>query len=212
MSEKMLSEEDMDYLEEMMNIGAGSAAGALEQILQNKMEMGLPAIHIVPPREAFSVISDPSEPVTCVRMKLIGGITGEMFFIVPQAMKAHVADLALSSSHVDRDNGVSQDTAIIEEIGNILAGVYLTAIHDFCKLNIYHTIPFTAQDMARAVLDETIARSGINTSMVIIIVNVFMSILSDNSTLNTFLILVPAKDSEKVLLDSIKEARKICGR
>lgn len=106
-----------------------------------------------------------------------------MFFIVSQAMKTHIMELAQYSAHIERKKGDSPDTSIIEEIGNILAGVYLTAIHDFCKLNIYHTIPLIAHDMAQAVLDETIARSGVSARVLIIIVNKFTSTLQDKKIL-----------------------------
>jgi len=207
-----LTEEDIDYLEEMMNIGAGNAATALEQILQNKFEMQIPDIHIASPQKAFSIIGDPLEPVTCVKMGMIGDIQGDLFFIVPQVMKACLTESAESSAHIVTKNGDSPDTSVIEEIGSILAGVYLTAIHDFCKLNIYHTIPFTAQDMVQAVLDESIARRGVAARVIIIVVNKFTSTLPNKKNIASFLIFIPSTDSEKVLLDSVKEARKICGR
>ncbi len=127
-------------------------------------------------------------------------------------MKSDIEELAQSSAHIERMSGDAPDTAVIEEIGNILAGVYLTAIHDFCNLNIYHTIPSTAQDMAQAVMDETIARMGVNSRMLVVIVNKFSSALQNQKTIETFLILVPDKDSEKPLLDSIQGAKKLHGR
>ena len=212
MSNTTLTEEDFGYLEEMMNIGAGNAATALEQILHKKFEMHMPEIHIVPPRKVFSVMDDPLEPVICVKMNMIGDIRGELFFIVPQVTKTCLAESAESSARIERKKGHSPDTSVIEEIGNILAGVYLTAIHDFCKLNIYHTTPLTAQDMAQAVLDETIARKGVNNRLIIIVINKFTSTLPHKQDISSFLIFIPSTDSEKILLDSIKEARKICGR
>lgn len=212
MTKHELSLEQADYLAEMMNIGAGNAATALEAILHANFEMRMPSIHIGPPHKVFSVIGNPSEPVICVKMNMIGDIRGEIFFIAPQAVETYLVELAEYSAYSGRKKGDITDISIIEEIGNILAGAYLTAIHDFCKLNIYHTIPFTARDMAQAVLDETIARMRVDAEFLIIIVNKFESTLRNKNEITTMLVLFPDKDSEKVLLDSVVEANKICGR
>jgi chemotaxis protein CheC len=211
MSDTKLTAEDMDYLEEMMNIGAGNAATALEQILQGKFEMHMPDIHIIPPPKVLSVIGDPSETVTCVKMNMIGDVQGEVFYVVPQASKTYLAQSAESSAGIERKNSDIPYTSVIKEIGNILAGVYFTAIHDFCKLNIYHTIPLIAQDMIQSILDESIARRGVSGSVILLIVNKFSATLLKNKNITSFFICLPDKESEKVLFDSIKEARKLCG-
>ena len=212
MINQILTKDQLDYLEEMMNIGAGNSATALEQILQKKFEMHMPKIYVVPPQKIISLIGDPLELISCVKMKMLGDIRGEMFFIVPEAMQDYITRLAEHTAQIEKKDGGGPDTSIIEEIGNILAGVYLTAIHDFCKLNIYHTIPLTAHDMAQAVLDETIARMGTDSRVLLVIVNMFTSALQKKSPIQAYIMIIPSADSEKVLLDSIKGAMKIYGR
>ena len=212
MSDKILTAEDVDYLEEMMNIGAGNAASALEQILKVKSDMHMPEIHVVPPQKTFSVIGDPLEPVACVKMNMVGDIQGDLFFIISQEMKTLFSESAVYASHIKRKNGEPSDTSVIVEVANILAGVYLTAIHDFCKLNIYHTTPFIAYDMVQAILDESIARRGVNAKAIIVVANRFSTNMAENQLVRTFLIFIPSADSEKVLLDSIRGARQLCGR
>ena len=212
MINQILTKEQVDYLEEMMNIGAGNSATALEQLLQTKFEMHMPKIYVVPPQKIFSIIGDPLELISCVKMELIGDVRGEMFFITSEAMQAYITQLAEHSAQIEKKDGGRPDNTVIEEIGNILAGVYLTAIHDFCKLNIYHTIPLTAHDMAQAVLDETIARLGVDSHVLFVIVNAFSSPLQNQLPVKTFLLIIPSGDFEKVLLDSITGAMKICGR
>jgi chemotaxis protein CheC len=212
MKEEILFEEYKDYLEEMVNIGAGNAAGALEEILKYRFDMVLPLVYLVRPHEAFSVIGSPSEPVVCVKMNMIGDVKGELFFMVPHDQAQHVLELAQSSIDQEQKKGYTPDLSIIVEIGNILAGVYLTAIHDFCKLNIYHTVPVLAADMVQSLLDETIASLGVNAVVFIVIINKFVSNLQNEKAINTFLIMIPSKGSEKVLFDSIREAKKTCGR
>jgi chemotaxis protein CheC len=212
MKEEIFSEEYKDYLEEMVNIGAGNAAGALEDILKYRFDMVLPQIHVLPPHKAFSVIGDPSTSVVCVKMNMIGDVKGEMFFMVPYDQAQYVMELAQESIDQDQKKGDSLDLSVMMEIGNILAGVYLTAIHDFCKLNIYHTVPVLAADMVQAVLDETVARLGVNAVMLVIIVNKFESTLQGKKAINAYLVMIPNKGYENVLMDSMREAKKLSGR
>ncbi|OGP49696.1 MAG: hypothetical protein A2Y79_05260 [Deltaproteobacteria bacterium RBG_13_43_22] len=212
MKEEKISEEIKDYLEEMVNIGAGNAAGALEEILKYRFDMVLPLVHILPPHKAFSAIGEPSKPVVGVKMNMIGDVKGELFFMIPRNQLDYVLELAQSSIGLEQKKGSDPDLSIIVEIGNILAGVYLTAIHDFCHLNIYHTVPLLAVDMVQSLMDETIARLGVTARILIIIVNKFSSTLQNEKAIDTFLIMIPSKGSDQVLMDSIREAKRSLGR
>lgn len=211
MEEETFSKEYRDYLEEMANIGAGNAAGALEEILKYRLDMVLPLVYMLPPHKAFSVVGEPSMPVVCVKMSTIGDVKGELFFIVPHDQVQNILELAQSSIDQGQKKGYVPDLSSIVEIGNILAGVYLTAIHDFCNLNVYHTVPVVTVDMIQSVLDETIANLKANARLLVIIVNKFVSTLRNEKAIDTFLMMIPNKGYEKVLLRSIREAKRLCG-
>jgi chemotaxis protein CheC len=211
MEQSIFTPEQLDYLAEMMNIGAGNAVTALEQILQDRFEMRLPSIHVIEPHMAASVIGDPAGLVTCVKMNLVGDIKGEMFFFVPPEMNEHIGDLAKSSIGMAGEKSKGPDASIVLEIGNILTGVYLTAIHDFSHMNIYHTVPVIATDMAQALWDETLAVLSEESGLLIVIVNPFVS-AERAETINTYLVMVPEVDSLKILINSIYESKRlICG-
>jgi chemotaxis protein CheC len=212
MEDEILYEEYKDYLEEMVNIGAGNATAALEEILKYKFDMVLPELHVLPPHKSFSEIGESSLPVMCVKMNMIGDVKGEIFFVVPRDEVKHILELARGSIGQVPEKGDIADSSIILEIGNIMTGVYLAAIHDFCKLNIYHSVPIMAEDMVQSLLDETIARLGADAKVIVIIINKFVSMLQSQKEINTYLIMIPYKKSEQVLFNSIKEAKKICGR
>jgi len=216
---ELLSEEQLDFLSEMMNIGAGNAATALTQMLRDVVNIEIPAVHVVPVPEVPSVFDDPSLPVACVRMGMIGDVVGELFFIVPDEQKANLIHLAeredwggahLRNAEHEIPNGKpltpqsTVDLSVLAEMGNILAGVYLTAIHDFCKLNIYHSAPTIAVDMIQSLIDESIVALGYEVQRAVLIENEF--ILKENR-IRTFLLIVPAAQSLKALVDSVEQAR-----
>src|SRR5689334_7645357 len=131
----LFSEKQLDYMVEMVNIGAGNATTALNHLLQCAVDMKMPGVNVLPAEQA------PAALVACLRMRLVGDLDGYLFFLVPDDQKAKLAGLAerslLGPGREDPDP--ERVLAALAEIGNILAGVYLTAIHDFCRLNVCHS-------------------------------------------------------------------------
>ncbi|MDD5094513.1 MAG: chemotaxis protein CheC [Dehalococcoidia bacterium] len=206
-----LSSEQLDFLEEMMNVGAGNAATALTQMLQRNVEMIIPKVIIAKPTDKVSILENPSLPVVCVKMDMINDVKGSLFFIVPEEQKSMLIRLAkevmLGAGKFWRTgeaDSKSMDLSLIIEMGNIVAGVYLTAVHDFCKLNIYHTVPILAIDMIQALLDESLGRLTHQIQHIIVIENEFRI---EERQIRTFLLMVPEANSIKVLADSIGQAR-----
>jgi len=218
---EVLSEEQLDFLGEMMNIGAGNAATALTQMVQRQVNLAIPKVHVLPAPEAPSILDDPSLPVLCIRMGMVGDAIGDLFFIVPDEQKENLTSLveravpwdsrrrdenphpALS---IPQSNDV--DLSVLTEVGNIIAGVYLTAIHDFCGLNIYHCVPTLAVDMIQSLLDESFAAMSSQVEAIIVIENEFVI---NEHRIRTFFLFIPDPESVKSLVNSIGRARMAYG-
>lgn len=205
--DKNYSKEDLDYLREMMNIAAGNAATALSQLLNCVVEIELPNVLILPVDKVSSIFKDPSLPVLCVKSEMVGDVKGALFFVVPDDQKQNMLKLIRQGvPHALKK--MVKDSSVMEEIGNIIAGVFLTAIHDFSRLNIYHTVPSLAIDMVQSLLDESIALiSGIVKKM-LIIENEF--IIKDGNV-RTVLFVMPVVESIDILFESALNARKELG-
>ena len=80
--EKLLSPEQVDFLTEMMNIGAGNAATALTQVLQRQVTLVIPRIFVTDEVHQLSILGNPSLPVVCVGMSMVGDASGGLYFIV----------------------------------------------------------------------------------------------------------------------------------
>lgn len=204
--EELYSAEDVDYLAEMINIGAGNAATALSQLLHGDVELTLPFIKVISVKEIASYFpDDPALPVICVRMDLIGDIQGMLAFIVPDKQKKNLVDMIKAAAPEGPKKVRGVDSAIIQEIANILAGVFLTAVHDFTALNIYHTVPVLTIDMIQAALDESIAeQTKVNKD--IILIKVEFSLKKRN--VSVLITLIPSMNDIRKLFASMADARK----
>lgn len=211
-NKEILSKEEIDYLQEMMNIGAGNAITALSQLLECDVDVKVPHVYILTPKEAVSIMGDPSLPVACVKMSMVGDVTGEVFFLIPEKEKESLIHMVEKSVFGFKRKGPI-DLSVLEEVGNIMAGVYLTAIHDFCRLNIFHTVPILKTDMLQSILDELLISMGRYEERFIVIEHE-IAIITKEVTASPeryikafmFLILIPSMKSVGALLDSIKGA------
>ena len=202
--EQLLSEEQVDFLTEMMNIGAGNTATALSQMLKSEVNVIIPAVHVLLVSQAPSVLGDPSLPVTCVRMGMVGDVAGNLFFIVPEEHKVKLTHLVQRATPGPKNRGTDIDLSVLTEVGNIVAGVYLTAVHDFCKLNIYHTVPAVAIDMIQSLLDEALVRLSRQVQTAIMVENEF---IVEKERIRAFLVVIPSMESIKILVNSIGQAK-----
>lgn len=205
-----LTDGQLDFLKEMMNIGGGNAATALSQMLGTDAEVKTFAVYSLPPMKALSSLADPTLPVACVKMELLGDVRGYIFFIVSEKEKAELVYLAEKALTGHIKTG-PLDVSALEEIGNVMAGVYLTAIHDFCRLNIYHTVPFLTIDLLQPLLENTLSSLGRPAEEMIVIEHEFV-VLAEGRTagplkhIRSFVLLLPSPESVRTLVASIENA------
>ena len=189
------SEEQMDYLRELFNIGMGHAASALSQLLGCEVEEIIPRVKTIPSKEAYSLLSKPSLYSICARMNLVGEVNGTMFFILPYDQKKVLLSLATAArpGQISYEN----EASVFEEISNIIAGVFLTSIHDFSGLNIYHSVPVLATDMAQSLLDEVIAAKSMDSADQIIVE--IELVVKASETINCVMTLIPFLDYSSIM-------------
>lgn len=203
--EEHFSAEQLDYLREMMSIGGGHVAGALTQLLGCEVDMKVHKLHIAPFAGVAEAIGNPSKPVAGVRMEMVGDVKGYLYFIVTDENKKLLIELVEKSLLGATYHASGQDLSVLLEIGNVLAGVHLVALHDFCGLNIYHSVPALAIDMVQALLDEAIVIAGRKKPLVVLVQEEFIVV---RRNIRTFFLLIPFAEDLQILADSIGAARK----
>ncbi len=202
----LLNKEHVDFLLEMINIGAGNAAVAFSQMLQCVVDIKVPEIYVFPSSDIPSLLRDPAKPFSAVSMYMVGDIKGRLFLLVLNEQKERLMELVERAAPGGRSKGgVASDFSALEEVGNILAGVFLVSIHDFCKLNIYHSVPDLRIDMIQALIDESIAGTISASSPIIMIESEFV-ITGEN--ISAYFLIIPDKESIQTLTASIEDARK----
>lgn len=190
----------MDVLREIGNIGAGNAATALAKMLDKKIDMKVPKIKVMQFAEVSEVLGDSEEMVVGILLGVQGDITGSIMFVL---------DLAATRLLVNSVFGKSVDTELefdemtcsaIQEVGNILAGSYLSALSTLTNLNIMPDVPSMAVDMAGAILSVPAISQAKAADTVLYIENEFFD---GQETMLGDLFLIPDEGSYTILMKAL---------
>jgi chemotaxis protein CheC len=195
-----LSNIELDVLKEIGNIGSGNAATALAKMLNRKVDMDVPRAKILEFKEVSDTLGGAEIPVVGILLKVSGDLTGNIMFILQQQAARMLVNMLMG-----RNTGIEEEFSEIEisalkEIGNILAGSYLSALSALTNLKIVPSIPDMAMDMAGAILSVPAIEFGKVGDTVLYIETEF-SEGSDKVVGDFFL--VPDVDTYDVLLKAL---------
>jgi chemotaxis protein CheC len=150
----------LDVLREVGNIGAGHAATALAKLLDKPVDMMVPKVRIVPFEEIAESVGGVEQVVVAIFLRIDGETPGNMFFILTQESAKRLLRKIVGIEVENEAFYSEMELSALNEIGNILAGSYLSSLADFTNLNMQPTVPSLAIDMAGAILTYGLLQYG----------------------------------------------------
>jgi len=159
--QKNISPTHIDILKEVGNIGAGNAATALAQLINKKITMRVPEVNVMSFDEIIDVVGGPENMVAGIYLRFMGGIDGNILFIIPYRNTLNLLDIIFGEKKRDLFCEFDPiERSALAEIGNILAGSYLSAISSLTKMLLKPSVPALAIDMAGAILSVPLTYYG----------------------------------------------------
>jgi chemotaxis protein CheC len=203
MDARDLGPRQLDALREVANIGAGHAATALSQMVQQRIMVDIPEIKIVRLEDVGEMLGPPDEIVSAVMMQLLGDVTGRTIQIFPWRTAVQLTSKLLSreSSMAPEDFGELEQSAL-KEVSNILVGAYVNALSEFMGLMLIMSPPALAIDTAQAVLTTSYLNFGEHQEYVFA-VNTRLG-MDSNTELGAHFLLLPDEASLKVILRALR--------
>ena len=142
----------LDVLREIGNIGAGNAMSALSQMLQSKVDMQVPQVRLLEFSEVGAMVGGEEQLMVGVLLGVEGDITGSIMFLV----ELHAAKELVKKIMMGYESGLEgldeMETSAMMELSNIITGAYLNSLATMTNLRIYPTPPSLTVDMAGAIL------------------------------------------------------------
>ncbi|WP_207952776.1 chemotaxis protein CheC [Paenibacillus agricola] len=150
----------MDVLKEVGNIGAGHAATALSKLLDKPVDMLVPKVRMVAFEEIADSVGGAERVVIAIFLRVEGETPGNLFFILSLESAKKLLRNLVGIEVVDDEHYTDMELSALNEIGNILAGSYLSSLADFTQLVMSPTVPALAIDMAGAILSYGLLQFG----------------------------------------------------
>lgn len=186
---KDFKEIQLDLLKEVGNIGAGHAATALSTILQKPIDMNVPKVMVLPFSEIEEFLGGEDQIIVGIFLRIEGEIPGNMFFTMTVESADELLEKLLYKDSTIQDHELSEmDLSALKEIGNILAGSYLSSLADFTNLKLAPSVPAVAVDMVGAILSFGLIQISQFSDYAIVIDTAF---LEDQNQIEGHFFLIP---------------------
>lgn len=184
------TERQLDRLRELVNIGAGHAAGAFGVFVGRTFTMRVPVIRLLRPETASApfvadVRDDPRLDLAGVFFEVEGGLGGLVALLFPIGVRDRVLELLLGPG--GSRAGHAQQESALRELGNILASHMVSAIGETLGTPVLPSVPRLTMRDAAAALAALVAHQAGNGP----VVRVETEILDENGELRGILVLVP---------------------
>ncbi|HZK02544.1 MAG TPA: chemotaxis protein CheC [Anaerovoracaceae bacterium] len=199
-----LNDTHIDVLREIGNIGAGNAATALANILDEQVEIGLPIVRITDFDTAIEAMGGAETMKVGVLLNFSGEANGMIMFLLNMQDSKKILDILLQGYGADKsevENDVSEiEISAIKEIGNILGASYVGSISSLTGLKINLSIPYIAIDMAGALMSVPIIEFGAIGDKLMFIEENF---LGTENNLKSNVIMFAQIDTLKIIMEKL---------
>lgn len=163
----------LDVIKEVGNIGCGNALISLSKLIDRSVDMEVPQSKILEYDEVTELMGGAENPVVGILLDFTGDINGSIMFVL-EPQYAYVLLSLLRHKKVSDISELNEvDISALKEVGNILAGAYLSALSKLCKLDVLPSVPYFAYDMAGAILSAPAIRFGQMSDNILYIETVF---------------------------------------
>ncbi|WP_077615102.1 chemotaxis protein CheC [Caenibacillus caldisaponilyticus] len=150
-----LNEKQLDLLKEIANMGVGHAATALSSLIGQTVEMTVPSVRVASFTEWLGA-DDPERTVCAVYFRTTGDLNGHLFILFPTEDTERLLEVLIAgkSGGACTLTNPGLESSAFGEVGNILAGSYLSVLSNFTGIAVQPSPPSISVDMASAILAE----------------------------------------------------------
>ncbi len=188
-----------DVLREIGNIGAGNATTAIATMLNIKLNMEVPNVKLLAVQDLNTAIGSEEEEIVGIYLGVQDDIDGSLMFLLKMDDAHRLVNHLLAKSPDNRDPFDEMAMSAMKEIGNIIAGSYLSALSAMTNLKISPTVPYIAVDMAGAILSIPAIQFGQLGDNALLIETAF----GGDTMFEGYFILLPELDSYDKILASL---------
>ncbi len=189
----------LDVLREIGNIGAGNATTAIANMLGIKIDMNVPNIKLMEVSKLGTAVGAEDETIVGIFLEVQNDIDGSMMFLLDIPSARYLVNKLMMTDAPDDEPFGELELSALKEIGNIIAGSYLSALSSMTNLVIAPSIPYIAVDMAGSILSVPAIEFGLQGDNALLI----QTEICAEVAINGYFILMPEQGSYEKILTSL---------
>ncbi len=195
-----LTEEHLDALREVSNIGVAHAATALSQLIGRGISLTVPKVLLTDISRVPEFFGGAEKIVVGIYLQMLGDARGNILIVLPRD-----SALKLLSKLLPRDKSegallTELEMSALKEVGNILASAYLNALGTLMGKTLIPSVPVLSFDMAGAVIDYALIELGKVGDLALVVETDFFG---EEEKINGQFFLLPDPESLKIILNAI---------
>jgi chemotaxis protein CheC len=200
LEEMNLDKAQVDALKELCNIGMGHATTALAKLVNKTIYFDVPLVTKSKISKVPELIGKEDEIVVGIYLRFQGPITGNILFLFPRESVIMLRRVITGAESCELIFDEYQ-TSLLKELGNILAGSYLSVMEQVLGMRLVQSVPWFAFDLASAIIDPILIQMGKNSDHIVLIEAEFFVL--ENKELRGKFYLLPDPDSVLQMLKAI---------
>ena len=186
----------IDCLQEIGNIGSGNAASSLSAMIAKPVTMHVPKITVLDYQSVIDEMGGPEKIMTAILVMFHGDIKGMMMFFLEDAFAQIVVNTFMGKENINVIQMDEADSSAVKEMGNIMAGAYLSALAAMAEFTITMDPPSMTVDMMGALMNAPMMTLSEVGDKVLFIDDGFKI---DNVNIDANIVLVPEMESLNIL-------------
>ncbi|MFO0949324.1 MAG: chemotaxis protein CheC [Planctomycetota bacterium] len=150
-----IRDDHLDVIKEMINVGVGRAASALNQMVDSRIHLRVPEVRVLSTEEFLAELALLGrQRISAVRMRFSGSFAGSAALLFPPASAANLV-ATLAGDGADSSDLDSIRAGTLAEVGNILINSVMGSMSNFLDERLTFSLPVYLEDNL-----EVICRSG----------------------------------------------------
>ena len=185
-----------EILLELGSIGAGHATSALSEMLQERIEVEVPRLHILAPHLVPNIFGKHDQPTSVVYMELRGEADCDILLLFEMEEAKKIASMMTFMPVEELDP--ETEASAIEELGSIMIGAFLSAIADFTGVKLLPMPPQLAKGSFDATLDTFLVKQALMSEVALVFDGCFKR---SSSEAGGTIVVFPSMQLQEILVE-----------
>ena len=192
---------DLEILLELGNIGAGRATTALSEVINERVIVEVPRLHVSAPHLVPKIFGRHDQITAVIYMPLRGETDCDVLLLFEVEEARKIAALMTMTPPTEQMDTETESSAI-EELGSIMIGGFLSAIADFTEMELVPLPPQLVKGSFDAVLDNFLVKQELVSDVALVFDGCFRR---SSSKAGGTIVVFPSPEMQRILVTKSQE-------